>query len=364
MTTAPAGFDVVGFTAGYEGWLGERMPLVRADLRAKHAEMTASVLRFLRGTYYLWLRRVADLVPEVLLGAAVPLIGDLHIENFGTWRDRDGVRRWGVNDVDELCYGSYALDLVRLATSAAVAPGFALPTGRLCRLLLEHWQTAAAGDALDIDAGRAEHLRALVPVPAGGYYAQLRKGSAAEPEGVPAQVRTAAMTTVPGQWRPTWYARRAGTGSLGHPRMVAVGKDATGAWQAREVKLLGPATADWLRELDPAQPWPVAVEGLYAEVGAALRGPFAASRVDGWQIRRLAPDVVRIDLAGLVARDAERVVRSMAQAVVDVHGTRPDALAAARAESAGLNPGWLKAAVHVMLDDTRECHRRWSERRP
>jgi hypothetical protein len=71
---------------------------------------------------------------------------------------------------------------------------------------------------------------------------------------------------------------------------------------------------------------------------------------------------VRIELTGLVARDAERVVRSMAQAIVDVHGSQPDALTAARADSASHKSEWLKDAVEVMLDDTRACHERWTRR--
>jgi hypothetical protein len=355
---------VVGFTAGYEDWLGARIPLVASDLRAKHAQMQASVLRFLRGTYYVWLRRMADLQPELLDRPAVPAVGDLHIENFGTWRDRDGLRRWGVNDLDELGYGSYALDLVRLATSAALAPAVALPTRHLCHLLLEHWQTATPGPAADIDAPAATHLRALVPVPAQAhaYYAALRKGPTADTAQLPDRVRTAATDTVADGWQPTWHTRQAGTGSLGHPRLVAVGRDSAARWQAREVKLLGPATADWLREADPTGSWPVNAPDLYSGVTAAMRGPDPAARVDGWQLRRLAPDVVRIELTGLVVRDAERVVRSMAQAIVDVHGSQPDALTAARSDSAGRKTEWLKDAVQVMLADTRACHQRWIRR--
>jgi uncharacterized protein (DUF2252 family) len=358
------GFDVVEFTAGYEDWLGARMPLVAADLLAKHAQMQASVLRFLRGTYYVWLRRVADLQPQLLDRPAVPAVGDLHIENFGTWRDRDGRRRWGVNDLDELAYGSYALDLVRLATSAALAPAVALPTRHLCHVLLEHWQSATPGPAVDIDTPAATHLRALVPEPdqAHAYYAALRKAATADAEQMPDRVRMAATATVADGWQPTWHTRQAGTGSLGHPRLVAVGRDGAGRWQAREVKLLGPATVDWLRDTDPTVSWPVAEPDLYSRVSAAMHGPDPAARVEGWQLRRLAPDVVRIELMGLVARDAERVVRSMAQAIVDVHGSQPDALAAARADGAGRKSEWLKDAVQVMLADTRACHERWVRR--
>jgi len=350
-------FDVVGFTAGYETWLGSRIPLIADDLRAKHAELAGSLVRFLRGTYYLWLRRVADLVPHLLTRPAVPLVGDLHIENFGTWRDRDGVRRWGVNDLDELGRGPYPLDLLRLATSAVLAPHVPLPAAHICRLLLEHWQAADPGPALDI--AHAPHLHALVPRAGTGYFAGLRDGPAADPAGLPAAVRAAVVESVAPGWRPAWHARRAGTGSLGHPRLVAVGRDARDGWQAREVKLLGPPTATW----PPASVGPTVDGSLYPAVTAALRGPHPGGRVHGWQLRRLAPDVVRIELSGLAAHDAERVLHSMAQAVVDVHGVDGAALAAARADAAGLGDGWLPDAVATMATDTEACHEAWRRHR-
>ena len=48
-------------------------------------------------------------------------MGDIHIENFGTWRDYEGRLVWGVNDFDEAAEMPYALDLVRLTTSAILA---------------------------------------------------------------------------------------------------------------------------------------------------------------------------------------------------------------------------------------------------
>ncbi len=48
-------------------------------------------------------------------------MGDLHIENFGTWRDLEGRLIWGINDVDEAYPVRYPNDLVRLAASAFLA---------------------------------------------------------------------------------------------------------------------------------------------------------------------------------------------------------------------------------------------------
>ena len=57
----------------------------------------------------------ADRAPQVLA------VGDLHVENFGTWRDMEGRLVWGINDFDEVYELPYTIDLVRLAASAHIA---------------------------------------------------------------------------------------------------------------------------------------------------------------------------------------------------------------------------------------------------
>src|SRR5208283_5799248 len=59
--------------------------------------------------------------PKTCGGPVVLSVGDLHVENFGTWRDAEGRLVWGVNDFDEAGPLPYANDLVRLATSAFLA---------------------------------------------------------------------------------------------------------------------------------------------------------------------------------------------------------------------------------------------------
>jgi hypothetical protein len=349
--------DVVALTDDYEKWLGERIPLVAADLVAKHEQMAASVLRFLRGTYYLWLDRIVTLQPELMRQPRVPAVGDLHVENFGTWRDRDGVRRWGVNDLDEVAWAAYPIDLVRLATSAVLAPAVALSSNRLCRILLDHWHDGAAQPAVDVDADAARHLRELVPIsePGHDYYAALTELPPAHPDALPEPVASAIRRTVTDAWTPTWHHRRAGTGSLGHPRIVAVGQT-----HARETKLLGPGSNRWLQErMRGAAGVPETDQTLYSRITTAVHGPFPGLRVHGWQIRRLAPDVVRINVSGLSGRDADRVVRSMAEAVAAVHGVDAAALAAARAHSATMSTEWLAEAVDQMSADIRACHHDW-----
>src|SRR6266550_1846584 len=112
---------IVAATTRYEAWLAERIPLVKPDLELKHHAMSAGIFPFLRATFYRWAARWWALVGDVAAAPIVLAVGDLHVENFGTWRDAEGRLVWGVNDFDEAWPLPYTNDLVRLATSAVVA---------------------------------------------------------------------------------------------------------------------------------------------------------------------------------------------------------------------------------------------------
>lgn len=313
----------------YEHWLRQHIPVHDRELAHKHEEMAADELRFLRGSYFLWLIRVAEQVPEALTHTRVPVVGDLHVENFGTWRDGEQVRRWGVNDLDELARGSWVLDLLRLAASAVIAPHIALGEDEICSTLLDTWRTAVPRESLDLEEPGAGHLRHLVPAFASPakFYAALADGPRAI---VPADVAAAAGRIAEVGWTPKWHVHVAGTGSLGHPRAVGVGPAADRMSHAREVKQLGPGTAVWAAGRVSSMPIPDEV--LYDRVMLSTSGSAGAARWDDWQIRDLAPDVVRIELGGLHAKDAGRLLRSMARAAVDVHGAEAAALQRARAD--------------------------------
>src|SRR6201987_5513538 len=113
--------NVVKATGGYEKWLGAHTPIVKKDLRLKHFYMKRAVFPFLRATYYRWAQLWRDICPDVAKAPRVLAVGDLHVENFGTWRDAEGRLIWGVNDFDEAHPMAYTNDLVRLAVSAHLA---------------------------------------------------------------------------------------------------------------------------------------------------------------------------------------------------------------------------------------------------
>jgi hypothetical protein len=344
---------VRSLTADYDRWLDGQITVVAADVERKHAEMRGDRFRFLRGSYYLWLARVATLLPEVLDTARVPLVGDLHVENFGTWRDADQVRRWGVNDLDELALGPWLLDPLRLAVSARLAPHVALGERTEVETVLAAYAGAPPGrPAVKLDGKRAAHLRPLVPelVKPARFYARLEEGKPADD--VPPAVVAAAVGVAEPGWRPRWFEHDAGTGSLGHLRRVGVGRADDGATHAREAKEIGPGTAAWARHLDERMPTPD--PALFTRVVRAVKGPAAAARVADWHVRDLAPDVIRIELSGLRKRDARSLLTSMAEATAGLHATDPSAYDAARREAMALDPATFRGYVDTMVASVEE----------
>jgi hypothetical protein len=344
-------------TRDFEQWLAGVIELVPAGLEEKHRVLASGELEFLRGTYYLWLVRVAEELPEVHSRPAVPIVGDLHVQNFGTWRDREQVRRWGVNDLDELATGPWLLDLLRLATSAVLAPHLHLDDHDVCAELLTAYAGAEPGPAADVTGARSTHLAALVPEfkDPERFYARLAEG---EPAHVPARVAKAAASVAEPGWTPTWHEHDAGTGSLGHRRAVGVGPAADGTPHAREAKQLGPGTAVWAaRHIDhPPRPG-----DLYGLVQEAVHGSAGATRVEAWQVRDLAPDVVRIELAGLPRHHERQLLRSMARAVADVHGAEPQSGRLAREDAGRLDAKELVALVSTMQKVSRRDLDAWRE---
>src|ERR1700687_1050480 len=108
-------------TESYESWLAKRTAIVEADLAFKHQQMSADLFSFMRATFYRWIELWAEACPDLAKSTDVLGVGDLHVENFGTWRDKEGRLVWGINDFDEAFQVPYTNDLVRLALSAHLA---------------------------------------------------------------------------------------------------------------------------------------------------------------------------------------------------------------------------------------------------
>jgi Uncharacterized protein conserved in bacteria (DUF2252) len=130
MTDLP---PIVTAAIGYEDWLRRQVDVVEADLHLKHRQMASSPFIFLRATFYRWGPLWRETCPDLVQTPRVLAVGDLHVENFGTWRDKEGRLVWGVNDFDEVARMPYAVDLVRLVTSAILAQNENRPSSFLVK---------------------------------------------------------------------------------------------------------------------------------------------------------------------------------------------------------------------------------------
>jgi uncharacterized protein (DUF2252 family) len=91
----------------------------------KLRKMAQSPFGYFRGTFHVF---AADWVSGLFApwrdgsgNERDPIIGDVHIEGFGTTRGADGTVEFGFQDFDEVAEGDYDLDVFRAAASAALA---------------------------------------------------------------------------------------------------------------------------------------------------------------------------------------------------------------------------------------------------
>jgi uncharacterized protein (DUF2252 family) len=91
-------------------------------IRFKVARMAESPLAFLRGTFHLFARDVLEKAHDPLPmftgeGPELDIIGDIHSENYGSFKATDDVVHYDVNDFDEATTGRFDLDVSRAAIS-------------------------------------------------------------------------------------------------------------------------------------------------------------------------------------------------------------------------------------------------------
>lgn len=101
----------------------QKLDLSPTDLKGKYALMTDSSFGLFRAMPALFYKDIKGsfAASSKLLNRPAPTVtidGDMHIQNFGTFRGPDGKAVWGINDFDQSDKGSPEWDLERLAISA------------------------------------------------------------------------------------------------------------------------------------------------------------------------------------------------------------------------------------------------------
>jgi len=353
--------SIVRATRDYEAWLASQLRLVRVDMRAKHKLMAEDGFSFLRATFYRWAQLFAALCPKLARAPKVLGVGDLHVENYGTWRDAEGRLVWGINDFDEACPLPYTNDLVRLATSgwlAIEADDLTLGRAAACGAILEGYAAGLEnGGRAVVLSERNRWLRDAVTSrlrdPA-KFWQKLAALPAVRD--VPTEVRSLLEAALP---EPTLKShmlhRRSGLGSLGRPRFTALA-EWRGGKVAREAKPL--LSSAWL--------WAAGAAGdtriYYDEcVRRAVRAhdPFLQTN-NGWVLRRLSPYCSRVELRQMPReRDEQKLLWTMGYELANVHlGTR-GASARIRADLRRHKPKWLRRAAERMGEATLADWKEW-----
>jgi hypothetical protein len=353
--------NIIQSTAAYESWLRAELgkEAVETDIGAKHAKMSEAVFPFLRATYWRWAETILDVCPELASAPSVLAVGDIHLENYGTWRDNEGRLIWGVNDFDEAAEMPYALDLVRLATSALLGCPHFNTRADICDNILRGYERGLADPHPIILDEDYAWLRRLVVVPNKERQHFWDKMAALKrmKSPPPARYVRALADAMPGPKLSVEYAPRvAGAGSLGRPRFVGIAQWRGGP-VVREAKAALPSA--WTRVTGRG----AQALRCYEIATGTYRAPDPWYAVaDDVIVRRLSPNNRKLDAeTHPLELISSKMLRAMARDLAAIHLGLADARKAIGGDLRRRGAGWLSDAVKRATAFVREEQREWKK---
>ena len=349
--------DIVQATRKFEAWLRRRIPVVEPDLDYKHEQMRADPFLFFRATFYRWAQLWPKICPRLARSEEVIAVGDLHLENFGTWRDTEGRLVWGVNDFDEAHPMAFPNDLVRLAASALLSLHVD-PTLKLTSVAI--FENLVAGYSAALEAGgepfvlmeRHHKMRQMATQQLRQppeFWSGLEAKTAQLKGKLPDALDRAFRKLFPDGVDPSYHVlvKPKGLGSLGRRRYLALARW-EGGMIAREAKDVVPSACLWAsdKRAGEGNPW------LEKTVDAAVRCADPYYTVKGrWLVRRLGPDCSRIDIAQLRNHgDLSSLLYCMGWETANVHLGSPKARKLLVKALKDLPHSWLKDAAQAMYE--------------
>jgi Ser/Thr protein kinase RdoA (MazF antagonist) len=343
--------------AAYEAWLRKQCDVVEADLALKHERMAKNVFRFMRATYFRWARTIETLCPDLATAPAVLAVGDLHLENFGTWRDAEGRLVWGVNDFDDAAIMPYAFDLVRLCTSVRLTDSLAIKTREAAASILAGYREGLAAPRPSLLDGQEAWLRPFLAASDAErrkFWQDIDELTPAEP--AKAIVKGFKKSFPDGTSDLKIFTQSKGGGSLGRPRFVA-----TAEWQGgrivREGKAVIPSAWEWAHD---------AAKGAtshfldLAESAHRSPDPFLISH-DGFIFRRLSPDARKLDLEQGVPAGLEALfLHAMGFELGSLHAADKNS-GAIPAHLSAQPKSWLADAAKAAADGVKADFKEWKQ---
>jgi Uncharacterized protein conserved in bacteria (DUF2252) len=345
---------IVAITIDYERWLRERVNVVEEDLDDKHRQMTSSLFAFLRATFYRWGPLCLQVCSDLADAPRLLAVGDLHVENFGTWRDKEGRLVWGVNDFDEVAEMPYTLDLVRLVTSAILAKHenkLAIDASSIAAAVLDGYAEALkeGGKPFILEESHSG-LREMAlgaerdPV---HFWSKLTNENPLTP---PKHIQKLLHRSLPDRAdKVAYFHRIAGVGSLGRPRYVATAC-CEGGLVAREAKAWLPSAWGWAK----GRPKDRAFSLRLLKHSVRQPDPYYTVE-DGWVIRRIGPHCGRIELADCPKRRNERLIlRDMGRETANLHLATSDRRENVLHDLSERKTDWLLNAAQAMTKATEQ----------
>ena len=317
---------------------------------------------FLRATYYRWAQFWPVTCKALADAPAVLAVGDLHLANFGTWRDREGRLCWGINDFDVASPLPCTHDLVRLAASMLLeiqAGHLSLKSEDACAAILNGYtQGIQTGGQAYVLAEQHGWLRDIAvssfKKPESFWQKMDTLPAITEPLPESAKAALEQALPVPGLLYQVKH-RTAGLGSLGLPRYVAIAEFEDGR-MAREAKALVPSAFVWAGSVQGP------VEYYYAAiVSQAVRAHDPFTQIQGqWILRRLAPDCIRVELTTLPDIETEtKLLNAMGKETANVHLGSKQAVAAIPQYLQNLEQDWLLRAASAMTAVVQQDWQDW-----
>ncbi|MFZ6647147.1 DUF2252 domain-containing protein [Undibacterium sp. TJN25] len=324
-------------------------------LQMKYANMRRNAFIFLRGTCHLFYARLAE-AGNILPSPAAWCCGDLHLENFGSYKGDNRLAYFDINDFDEAAMAPLTWDLVRFVCSVlagAESLGLRKPQARALgrAFLASYREVLMKGKSRWVERDIASGLVGTLL----GSLAQrqraafldrrtVRKGAARRllvdgRKGLPvtpaqrSRVERFFSEFAPSQPDPAFFkvldvARRvAGTGSLGIERYIVLvqGKGSPNGNFLLDLKRAQPSSM--AASLKRAQPqWKTEAERIVTlqrrlqAVSMAFLHPVKMGKRD-YVLRALQPSEDRVTLDGAVnsLQEMEDVMRTMGEVVASAH---------------------------------------------
>ena len=352
--------NIVKSTDAYEAWLKKQLKheFVHKDMQEKHGRMCDGPFPFLRATYYRWAETILTECPELKKLPSVVAVGDIHLENFGIWRDREGRLIWGVNDFDEAAEMPYALDLVRLGVSAVLGCPPTSSGWSMCDNILTGYQSGLQDPrpiVLDDEYAWLRRLTVASNEDRSDFWRKMEKHTNKNNK-PPAAYKKALKEAIPDRGLKMKFGPRnsAGLGSLGRPRWVALA-EWRGGLIAREAKAALPSA--WTRVHGGKR------HSLYGVklATARYRAPDPWYALDGnIVVRRLSPNSKKLEADKHPENLADsRLLDLMGRDLAAVHLGLGDHGAAILSHIRSRKDNWLHSAVHRMADLVRAEQEQW-----